>query len=320
MFQKVLIFSCLIAAFFVVSCNKESLPIEITVIHAYPDSVFPGDTVELAGGAVSPQADYINFRWYYLDQVLPQPLWIAPKVLGDHYIILTASDQTSNDTDSIRIYVKDTTGVFIDSRDNREYKWVKIGQQIWMAENLAYLPSVTVGTKNSESDPLVYVSGYNGENVQQAMLTETFNTFGAYYNWQAAIISCPNGWHITTVEEWVELREYIRENRHQYIPDGTDFGNSIASRNGWDFHNTPGSIGNNPDINNSTGLTVLPGGTISTTDGEGYGIGQSASYWTSSLEGPNAYRISLKYYNKTAKGSDYALSGISSVRCIKDGQ
>jgi hypothetical protein len=34
------------------------------------------------------------------------------------------------------------SGTFIDSRDNHEYKWVRLGDQIWMAENLAYLPRV----------------------------------------------------------------------------------------------------------------------------------------------------------------------------------
>jgi hypothetical protein len=35
---------------------------------------------------------------------------------------------------------KQVTGSFTDPRDNKTYQWVQIDNQIWMAQNLAFLP------------------------------------------------------------------------------------------------------------------------------------------------------------------------------------
>ena len=40
------------------------------------------------------------------------------------------------------IQVEEQEGNFIDERDNKKYKWVKVGNQIWMAENLQYKDSI----------------------------------------------------------------------------------------------------------------------------------------------------------------------------------
>lgn len=66
-------------------------------------------------------------------------------------------------------------GNFIDRRDGRMYRWIRVGDQIWMAENLIY--------KSPDYSWAKEVYGY-------------------LYSWSEAKKVCPDGWHLPTDEEW----------------------------------------------------------------------------------------------------------------------
>lgn len=111
-------------------------------------------------------------------------------------------------------------GTFVDARDGHVYKWVKIGDQVWMAENLAYLPHVyspydkTIQPQKPGSaevdkvvmnSPFQFVYGYDGNNVDNAKKSEAFQIYGVIYNFASANKSCPSGWHLPSDEEWKQL-------------------------------------------------------------------------------------------------------------------
>jgi|GEM_PF-2079539 len=196
------------------------------------------------------------------------------------------------------------TGVFTDRRDGKIYKWVKIGTQVWMAENLAYLPSVSPATEGSEIEPRYYVLNYNGIYSPAAKSSDNFSKFGVLYNWQAAELACPSGWHLPGENEWSTLANTLGGKTAVgfYIKTIDDWNSSIVS------------------ASNSSGFTALPGGarflpgSFSATDQ------LSAQFWTDSLsENPSeAYAMSLYPSNSKLNAYKANIQNGFSIRCVKD--
>ncbi|MFY9115953.1 MAG: FISUMP domain-containing protein [Bacteroidales bacterium] len=213
-----------------------------------------------------------------------------------------------------------------DSRDGKVYNTVTLGTQTWMAENLAYLPSVVGPATDSETEPYYYVYGYDGTDVEEAKATENYQTYGVLYNWSAALTACPEGWHLPSDAEWTQLENYLANNGHNY--DGTKGGvgakiaKSLASETGWNSSSVEGAIGNTgfPEYRNKSGFSALPGGARTTNGGFNYYKTGYYGYWWSSTQGnPDTawsrflcFSLILIGHNHYTKESGY------SVRCVRD--
>ena len=103
----------------------------------------------------------------------------------------------------------DDTSDFTDPRDGTVYPCVKIGNQVWMTKNLAYLPSVNAATDGSESVAKYYVYDYDGTDVATAKATANYTEHGVLYNYPAAIISAPDGFHVPSDEELNVLEVFV---------------------------------------------------------------------------------------------------------------
>jgi uncharacterized protein (TIGR02145 family) len=200
--------------------------------------------------------------------------------------------------------------VFVDERDGQEYETVQIGEQCWIAENLAYLPDVSPSSEGSDTEAYHYVYDYQGTDVDEAKATENYQNYGALYNWPASLVACPEGWYLPSDDVWKILEGTVDSEYPVGDPEwdatgprGLDAGKNLKSTTGW-----TGS-GNGDDL---YGFTALPGG-------HRYGNGNflyqgGNAYWWSSTD---AWQRSFSLSHKSHR---YAVSKNNgySVRCIKE--
>jgi uncharacterized protein (TIGR02145 family)/uncharacterized repeat protein (TIGR02543 family) len=218
---------------------------------------------------------------------------------------------TSNDTLYAKWVIKDI--------NSNIYTEVKIGNQVWMVENLkatryndsALIPYIMTASAwtslySCENNPCIYKPGYCWYNNDSA----TNSIYGALYNW--AVIGtyklAPVGWHVPSDSEFIALAQYLNNG-------SVDVAGGKLKEAGTTHWNAP-----NEGATDSVGFRALPGG-FRNHDGNGTfdGIGNVGYWWLSTqvTMGSSMYfsmtndRVGLSN-NYSSKSSGY------SVRCIRD--
>jgi uncharacterized protein (TIGR02145 family) len=171
--------------------------------------------------------------------------------------------------------------------DGNVYQTVRIGNQVWMAENLRVtryndgspIPFNTIEVLWNDTIPK-YCFLYNTTD------SNLIKNYGALYN--GYVVNplnpkkiTPTGWHLPSSAEWDTLKNYLIANGYSW--DGTTTGNriakSLAAKTDWKTDDRAGAVGCNLTLNNETGFSALPSGSHrETTDGF-KGGNQVCSWW-----------------------------------------
>lgn len=192
-------------------------------------------------------------------------------------------------------------GILTDFRDGQTYMTVAIGSQTWMAQNLAYLPSVNDSTDSSSTVAKYYVFGYDGTNVSAAQATINDQTYGVIYNYPAALTACPANWHLPDTTEWNDLETDVG--------GANSAGLALMSATGWVSGGMRG--------NNISGFSALPGGNYYGTSFRN--AGTHSAWWMATADTSSYVYFRNLYYNYAGVFHSFAYPVYGySVRCLKN--
>jgi uncharacterized protein (TIGR02145 family) len=193
---------------------------------------------------------------------------------------------------------------------NNNFEGVKIGNQLWMKENLN-----VDKFQNGDAIPEVKTK----EEWEKAWKNKlpafcyfdndptNGNKYGKLYNWHAVNDPrglSPKGWHTPSDSEWGKLIDYLGGEKKA--------GTKMKSISGW---------AENGNGTNESGFNGIPGG-YRTFEGDFFDLG-NYGYWYSNTETPKEFDIDSAWGRSMNEEENVSREGSSkgygySVRCIKD--
>lgn len=198
--------------------------------------------------------------------------------------------------------------------DGNTYHTVRIGDQVWMSENLKT-------TRLNDGTPIEMITEYGAWADLESPAYCWYNNdslngepYGALYNWYVVETEriCPEGWHVPTDEEWNEMVGHLI--------DLNNIGGALKE-SGTSYWRSP-----NTGATNASGFTALPGGYRSFNGT--FNLLRASGYWWSATQA-SWYHVSdqvparvifrsVQHDNNTLIRHISEKTNGFSIRCVKN--
>lgn len=330
-FKKILLIAAaLISGACLVSCKDDDEEETFPYLTGLPVIDLPpygqaGDTFTFTGKGVTDddgKSDAVGYYWYVspfnlsrdttrtYTLTLPDTLCTVTVNCGafqegynsstnSKSITIIKGGRNSGSITGILLDISDFT--FTDPRDGHEYLCAVIGDKDWFKENLAYSKA-----------------GFSLEGCEIADMI-----FGKYYTWNEATNSCPEGWRLSTLQDWADAAKAVTGNEfaaseNMYSIAGDFMGDIYFNEEKmWDYW--PGVR-----ITGKAGLAIMPLGYANISENgsakfssimNGY-----ATFWTADEKDAEKayYRYIFEEKPDILLGSADKKSFAANVRCVRD--
>ena len=117
--------------------------------------------------------------------------------------LMTACTDSTSSFEASKVCPENSRGVFTDSRDGQTYKYITIGDRIWMDQNLNYASETSTCYDEQQSNCDIYGRLYSVQYMNDKQ--KNFGTF----NLDIIDSICPHGWRVPTLGEWNEIVDRV---------------------------------------------------------------------------------------------------------------